>query len=116
MLSEKIKWIFIGILMLLGLTLDYFYGAYSIVLRIIGWCVFLLLLSAFLYTTNKGAAFVSFVREAQVELRKVFWPTRQETLQVTFFVAVMVLILALVLWGMDSVLVFLLGWLTGQRG
>jgi preprotein translocase subunit SecE len=50
-----------------------------------------------------------------MEMRKVVWPTREETMQTTLVVAGMVIILALLLWGMDSLLVWLIGWLTGQR-
>jgi preprotein translocase subunit SecE len=46
-------------------------------------------------------------KEARVEIRKVVWPTRQETTQTTLIVVAVVLVMALVLWGLDS----LLGWL-----
>ncbi|TIR54961.1 MAG: preprotein translocase subunit SecE, partial [Mesorhizobium sp.] len=41
------------------------------------------------------------------EIRKVVWPTRQETTQTTLIVVAVVLVMALLLWGLDS----LLGWL-----
>jgi preprotein translocase subunit SecE len=37
-------------------------------------------------------------------------------MQTTLVVAAMVVILALILWGLDGFLVWLIGWLTGQRG
>jgi len=115
-LNEKIKWLLIVALACAGVALNYYFESYSLILKIVGWLCLLSLIFGFFVTTNQGKSLLSFVRESRIELRKVFWPTRQETLQVTFFVAVMVLILALILWGMDSFLVWLLGWLTGQRG
>ena len=51
-----------------------------------------------------------------VELRKVVWPTRQETIQTTLIVVAMVVVAALILWGLDKVFFWLVAWLTGQRG
>jgi preprotein translocase subunit SecE len=54
------------------------------------------------------------MREARAELRKVVWPTRQETVQTTLIVVVMVVIVALILWALDAVFVrvinALIGW------
>lgn len=58
-------------------------------------------------STIKGRAFVVLVKEANVERRKVVWPTRPETVQTTMIVVVVVFITGLMLWGIDSVF----GWL-----
>ncbi|ACO76862.1 preprotein translocase, SecE subunit [Azotobacter vinelandii CA] len=57
--------------------------------------------------TSQGQAFFSLAKEARAEIRKVVWPTRQETTQTTLIVVAVVLVMALLLWGLDS----LLGWL-----
>ena len=57
--------------------------------------------------TEKGHALWSLLKEAQVEVRRVVWPTRQEVNQTTLIVVVVVLIMALILWGLDT----FLGWL-----
>jgi preprotein translocase subunit SecE len=59
------------------------------------------------FRTVKGSAFLVLAKEARVEIRKVVWPTRQETTQTTLIVVAVVLVMALLLWGLDS----LLGWL-----
>jgi preprotein translocase subunit SecE len=46
----------------------------------------------------------------------VVWPTRQETIQTTLVIGAVVVVLALVLWFIDGILVWAVGWLTGQRG
>ncbi len=51
-----------------------------------------------------------YYREVQVEARKVVWPERRETLQSTVMVVVMVLLVSLFLWLVDSAL----GWAVKQ--
>ena len=48
-----------------------------------------------------------FVREVQIETKKVVWPERKETVQATLMVFVMVIVISLFLYGVDS----LLSWL-----
>jgi len=43
-----------------------------------------------------------FMREVQVEAKKVVWPERKETMQATLMVVVMVLFVSLFLWLVDS--------------
>ena len=64
----------------------------------------------------QGREFSQFVQTARIELRKVVWPNRQETLQTTLVVFVMVIALALFFWGLDWILGSLTRWLTGQGG
>ena len=66
--------------------------------------------------TSKGLQLWSFIKGARIELRKVVWPTRQETIQTTLVVVAMVVVAALILWGIDTLFFWLVGWLTGQRG
>ena len=63
--------------------------------------------------TVKGRRIRGFITDAQVEVRKVVWPTRQETLQTTLIIAIAVLITSLFLWGVDSLLFVLVKSLTG---
>ena len=64
----------------------------------------------------QGKEFWSFVQSSRVELRKVVWPNRQETMQVTLVVFVMIIVLGLFFWGVDTLLGFLTKWLTGRGG
>jgi len=64
--------------------------------------------------TGKGRAAWRFFAEARAEVRKVVWPTRQETLQTSLAIFVGVFIMALILWAVDSALFALVRWLTGQ--
>lgn len=81
------------------------------------WVVVLAALGAGFFVSlqsYQGKAFWQFVQTARVELRKVVWPNRQETMQVTLVVIVMVLVLGLFFWGLDSILGMLTRWLTGH--
>ena len=63
--------------------------------------------------TGKGRQFLTFAKESRTEVRKVVWPTRQEATQTTLIIAVATAIIALLLWGMDAILVRIVGFLTG---
>ena len=110
------KWLISTVLVLAGLIGNHYYSEVSMPLRTLGWGTVLLLAGWVASTTQKGKWVVEFFRDSRLELRKVVWPTREETMQTTLVVAAMVVILALLLWGMDSILVWAIGWLTGQRG
>jgi preprotein translocase subunit SecE len=91
---DSVKWLLVALLVAAGLGLLVLaVGAGAIALQ-----------------TERGQAFWKLVREARVEIRKVVWPTRQETTQTTLIVVVFVLVAALILWGLDT----LLGWLASQ--
>jgi preprotein translocase subunit SecE len=60
--------------------------------------------------TEPGRNLWNFLQDAQVEVRKVVWPTRQETTQTTLLVIAVVILAALILWGLDTVL----GWAIRQ--
>lgn len=64
--------------------------------------------------TVVGRSIWSFAVESRNEVRKVVWPTRQETLQTLLIVVVAVLITSLFLWMIDSLLFMAVRYLTGQ--
>lgn len=113
---DKLKWLVVTILLLAGIVANYYYSDFSWALRLAAWVVLLSVVCFIAYTTQKGRWVLDFFWESRIELRKVVWPTREETMQTTIVVGIMVVILAMMLWGIDSVLVWLIGWLTGQRG
>jgi preprotein translocase subunit SecE len=63
-----------------------------------------------------GKTFWGFVQSSRTELRKVVWPTAQETRQVTMVVFVMLIVLALFFWALDSLLGFVTRWLATGGG
>jgi preprotein translocase subunit SecE len=65
-------------------------------------------------TTTIGKSFMGFLAESRVEVRKVIWPTRQETVQSTMIVVALVFLVGLILWTLDAVLFWGITLLTGQ--
>lgn len=113
---DWLKWLIAGALFIAGLVANYYYNEQPWPLRLLGWLVLLAAIVAVILQTYRGKQVLNFARESRMELRKVYWPTRQETMQTTLVVAAMVVVLALILWGIDGALMWLIGWLTGQRG
>ena len=64
-------------------------------------------------STAPGILFRKFLRDAQIEVRKVVWPTRQETWQTTLIVAVAVLIIGIMIWIIDMILSWLVRMMMG---
>jgi len=52
-----------------------------------------------------------FIRQIQAEMRKVVWPTRQETVTTAIFVAILMVLLSVFFLGIDSVFGYLVNWL-----
>jgi preprotein translocase subunit SecE len=113
---DWLKWLVSFTLLLVAVVGNYHYSQVPMPLRTLIWLAVFAISGFIASKTQKGKWMVEFFRDSRMELRKVVWPTRQETMQTTLVVAVMVVVLALVLWGMDGILVWMIGWLTGQRG
>jgi preprotein translocase subunit SecE len=64
----------------------------------------------------QGKTFWAFVQGSRIELRKVVWPTGKETRQVTLVVFIMVIVMSLFFWGLDTLLALLTKYLTGRGG
>lgn len=67
-------------------------------------------------STEKGQSTKNFLKETHLEVRRVVWPTRKETLHMTGVVLVMVVLVAFIIWGLDSILLWLVKLFTGQGG
>ena len=63
--------------------------------------------------TAKGRAALEFLSESRFELRKVVWPTREETLRSTGVISIVVVIISLLLGLIDLIVSNLVRWLLG---
>ena len=93
-----------------GVVGNSYYGEESLLYRVLALLALAAVAGWVASTTERGNAFWQLVKGSRTEIRKVVWPTRQETTQTTLIVVVFVFIMALILWGIDS----LLGWLVGM--
>jgi preprotein translocase subunit SecE len=113
---NTIKWIAIIVLLIAAIVANSHFANQPVALRLAGWVVLLAILALLAFQTEQGRKVWLFLQDARMELRKVIWPTRQETTQTTLIIIAMVGITALFLWGADTLLLWLVSFLTGQRG
>jgi preprotein translocase subunit SecE len=103
-------------LLIVGIFAFYFFADYPAPLRVLGLLVISGGAAAIALQTAPGRALWQFIADARMEVRKVVWPTRQETIQTTLIVMAMVVVVGLVLWLFDTILMGILRLLTGQGG
>ncbi len=103
-------------LLIVGILAFYYFAGFSTLLRVIGLLIISGVAAAIAFQTEPGRLLWAFVADSRMEVRKVVWPSRQETLQTTMVVIVMVLVVGIVLWLFDMVLMAILRFLTGQGG
>jgi len=97
----------LALIVLIGAVAGYYYfEAESQLYRVLGLLIVSGIAIFLVSITDMGRKALGFFKDARVEVRKVVWPTRQETIQTTLMVMIMVFIVALMLWAVDSVL----GW------
>jgi preprotein translocase subunit SecE len=113
---DTVKLVAAAILLIAGIYGFYHFAAYSTLLRVVGLLAIGGVAAAIALQTDQGRRLWQFAGDARNEVRKVVWPTRQETLQTTLIVIVMVLILGIILWLFDMMLMSILRFLTGQGG
>ena len=99
---NKVKWLLAMVLLTSATVLSRYLPELSSIMRLLMMLGLGAVALALVFTTSQGRSFIDLLRQAQVEVRKVVWPTRPETTQTTLIVLVVVLIMSLLLWGMDS--------------
>jgi preprotein translocase subunit SecE len=99
-----------------GIFAYYWFENESILLRAGGLIVALAIGVVIAFQSLQGQLLWRFIQSSRNEIRKVIWPTRQETLQTTLTVLVFTLILGVFFWILDLILLWGTGLLTGQGG
>jgi preprotein translocase subunit SecE len=108
-------WLAVAIL-LGGLFAYYYFGETSALLRTLGVLAALAVSAVVALSSMQGQALWKFVQASRIELRKVVWPTREETIQTTLAVLVFATIGGVFFWLLDLFLLFVTSKLTGQGG
>ena len=85
----------------------------SILIRVIAVVIGLGLALILALRTGKGIALLNFSKESRIEIRKVVWPTRQESTQTTLIVLAVTLIMGILFFPLDAALVWLVNLVTG---
>jgi preprotein translocase subunit SecE len=112
---DKIKLAIAAVLVVAGIAGYYWFSENSILLRILSVIAGLAAGVAVAWTSAPGQQFLGFGRESLVEVKKVVWPTRKETMQTTAAVFAFVVVMAVYLWVSDKTLEWvlydlILGW------
>lgn len=93
----------------------YFQDQYSTPIRVVAVVVSLLISLGVAAMTNQGRKALGFFKDSRTELRKIVWPTRPEATQTTFMVVGVTVFVSLILWGLDSIIVRIITFLTDWR-
>ncbi len=94
----------------------YYFSDRSLLLRVLGLLAVTGVSLGIMATTAVGARTMGYFSETRAEVRKMVWPTRQETMQTALIVFAMVIILGIMLWLMDMFFLWLVKLVTGQGG
>ena len=109
-------WIICVILVLIAAVGNIYFGdQFSSVVRVPAMVVLLLSALFVAAITNQGTVARTFLKESRIELRKIIWPTRQEATQTTLVVMGVTVVVSLILWGLDSIIVSLINFITNLR-
>ena len=113
---DAVKLLLAMLIVIAVVSAFYIYAEQSLLFRVIGLLAGAGIAVAIAMQTEKGRYAWGFFQDAQVEVRKVVWPTRQETLQTTLIVILMVIFVAIILWILDMFLGWSIGYLMGHGG
>jgi preprotein translocase subunit SecE len=114
-MADKIKLLVAVLLVIAGLAGFYFFADAPTVVRVLSVIAGVVLAGVVAGMSAPGKQFFRFAQEARDEARKVVWPSRKETLQMTGVVMAFVVVMALFLWAVDGVLLWLVKLAMGQR-
>jgi len=99
-----------------GVVIYYWFGGQPVAIRVLAVLAGLAAGLVLLYWSLPGRELWSYVQASRVELRKMVWPTRQDTWRTTLVVFVFVLALAVFFWLVDMLLAWGARHVTGQGG
>ncbi|MDQ2696900.1 MAG: preprotein translocase subunit SecE [Pseudomonadota bacterium] len=113
---DTLKLLSAALVLLVAFVAFYYFSDYLLVVRVLGLLTAVAVAAGILLTTAVGSGFLNFLQESRAELRKVVWPSRNETLQTSLAVIVMVIVMGIFLWLLDMLLFWVVRLLTGQGG
>lgn len=113
-MADKIKLAVAFLAVALGVAGFYLLSDGPTVVRVLSVLAGLGVAAGVAWFSQPGRAFYAFGQESVAEARKVVWPTRKETVQMTGVVILFVIIMALFLWLVDSSLFWLVKLVMGR--
>ncbi|MBL1262141.1 preprotein translocase subunit SecE [Candidatus Methylomicrobium oryzae] len=114
---DIVKQVFSVVLVVGGVAAFYYFSEQvQLIYRVLGLVVVIGAVLGLMFTTGLGRSVWSFMQESKIEVRKIVWPTKDETTRTTLLVFAMVTVVALILWLLDMFLFWGVRLLTGQGG
>jgi preprotein translocase subunit SecE len=110
---DWLKWLVVVALLAAAIVGNWYYQDQSLLNRVLAIVAMSGVAIAIALQTERGRVIWALLKESRVEIRRVVWPTRQETTQTTFIVVMLVLVFSLILWGLDSLLSLLVSAVIG---
>jgi preprotein translocase subunit SecE len=110
---DRLKWLIVIAIIAATIWANQEYADFPSAYRILAMLGAGLIAVLFAFSTAKGREFKQYAHESRIEARKVVWPNRRETVQTTFIVIAFTVVVALILWGIDAILVSLIDMVMG---
>jgi len=107
------KWIIVVVIVAGGVFGNWYYQDQSLLYRVLALLALAAVAALISFQTTQGRALWELMKESRVEIRRVVWPNRQETTQTTFIVVLLVLVFSMILWGLDSLLSWIVSTVIG---
>lgn len=104
---NAVLWVATIALLAAGIYGNIYFAGESLLYRVLGLLAIALVAGFVAIQTTQGRSLWELIKSARTEIRKVVWPTRQETMQTSLLVLALVVVAGLILWGMDT----LFGWI-----
>ena len=96
------KWLVVVAIVLGGIYANTVYATVALIYRALAGVGIAAVAATIALQTEHGRAAWNLAKEARVEVRKVVWPSREETTQTTLVVVLVVALVGLLMWGLDS--------------
>ena len=111
---DVVKQVFSVVFVIAGIAAFYYFSDFRLLYRILGLIAVFGGVVGMLATTTWGSSIAAFIADSKIEVRKIVWPTKDETTRTTLLVFTMVSVVSLVLWLLDTFLFWGVRLLTGQ--
>jgi preprotein translocase subunit SecE len=110
---DLLKWLMVFAIVGGGVFGNWYYQSEPLLYRVVALLALTVVAALLAGQTRRGAATWELMKDSRSEIRRVVWPKREETVQTTVIVLVLVLIFAFILWLLDSGLSWIVKGLIG---
>lgn len=111
--ADYVKWALVALILAAAMIGNVYYEHFSPSLRLIIGIVVGIVMLLVAWQTSHGQKAWKFFKEARNEIRRVIWPSRQQTTQITLVVAAMVAVAAVATFVLDQIFMLLIRLVTG---